>query len=263
MTDEPLDTLRSEFLRLISHELRTPLTGIRGYTDLLGSERTGPLNDVQRQMLAMIGFCVHRLDSLVEDLLVLASIDAGLFGLVLEPVEPTLLCDRVLKSYAPGRVVLRAEYADGLPVLDADPRQLERLLVDLLDNAVRHSPEGGTVLLRVEPERKGLRIAVTADGGGTPRDDSGGLLAHYLHEAATGEAHAAGRRDTGDAARGLGLTVVRAIADHHGGTLTAHTEGARVTVAVSLPVHPPAGGRTVMRHERPRTDRPREWQVQP
>src|SRR5689334_12234707 len=92
--------LQSRFLRLISHELRTPLTGIRGYSDLLGSERAGPLNPTQRQMLAMIGSCVHRLDCLVADLLVLASIDAGVYGLVAEPVEVGALCARVVRSYA-------------------------------------------------------------------------------------------------------------------------------------------------------------------
>jgi signal transduction histidine kinase len=238
MTDDeppgPFDGPRADFLRLVSHELRTPLTGIRGYTDLLGSERTGVLNDVQRQMLGMIGFCVHRLDSLVEDLLVLASIDAGLFGLVLEPVALGPLCTRVTERYgarcAPGRVVLRAEHDDGLPVIEADPRQLERLLVDLLDHAVRYTPDGCTVLVRMVPAGDGVSICVATDGTHAPYDDPS-----------------------------LGLTVVRAIAHHHGGTVAVYPDHAvqpgrhergRNAVTVVLPVRPPANGRTVARAER-------------
>jgi len=240
---EPLDGPRSEFLRLVSHELRTPLTGIRGYTDLLGSERTGPLNDVQRQMLAMISSCVHRLDGLVEDLLVLASIDAGLFGLVLEPVALGPFCTRVMGSYgarcAPGRVALRAEHDGGPPVIEADPRQLERLLVDLLDNAVRYTPEGGAVLVHTAHTNEGVRIRVVADGTGVPPEDPG---------------------------PGLGLTVVRAIADLHGGSVVVRTGPGGRTVIVALPVRPPANGRTVVRADRlkdsaNRADRCQERQV--
>lgn len=212
--DGPVE-LESEFLRLITHELRTPLTGIRGYTDLLSSERVGPLNDTQRHMLAMIGFCAHRLDSLVEDLLILASIDAGVFGLAVEPVDLNALCATVVRSFGGrfrlGRVTLTVSGPPDLPTIHADPRQLERLLINLLNTAVAFSPEGGRVLIRTTRIDRGVRLTVADEGTGVSQDPP----------------------------PGPSLAVVKAIVEHHGGTVSVASDPQTgTTVTVTLPEAP-------------------------
>lgn len=195
-----------QFLRQLSHELRTPLTGIRGYSDVLGEEQAGPLTDRQRHMLTMLNSCVHRLDSLIDDLLLLASVDAGVYGIVVEDLDLRRLCDRVVRARTaharPDEPVVRCATDDGGGcVVQGDPRQLEHLVVALLNHAAGCFAGAAELLLTTGGDGAGARITVTAGS----HDGPGGIV-------------------------GLGLAVVRAIAEQHGGAVTTGDDELRVVL---------------------------------
>ncbi|MFF5227746.1 sensor histidine kinase [Dactylosporangium sp. NPDC000521] len=207
--------VQPQYLRQLSHELRTPLTGIRGYTEVL--EQAGPLTERQRHMLTMLNSCVHRLDSLIDDLLLLASVDAGAYGLVVEDVDLARLAEHVVRAHMahvrPGEPAVRCADGDGSCVVQADPRQLEHLLVALLNYAA--GCFAGCAELRVGTGGDGTGAWVTVSGdAGEPADIVG-----------------------------LGPAVVRAIAEQHGGSVAAGDSELRVV----LPRTARPGERVVVR----------------
>ncbi|MET7420080.1 HAMP domain-containing sensor histidine kinase [Dactylosporangium sp. NPDC005555] len=190
-----------QYLRQLSHELRTPLTGIRGYSEVL--EHAGPLTERQRHMLTMLNSCVHRLDSLIDDLLLFAAVDAGVYGLVVEDLDLRRLCDRVLKAHAararPGEPGVRWTAEGGSCVVQGDPRQLEHLVVALLNHAAGCFAGCGELLVALHGDDTQVQLVVTAGTQPCPA----GIV-------------------------GLGVAVVRAIADRHGGIVTAGDTELRV-----------------------------------
>ncbi|MEV4516629.1 HAMP domain-containing sensor histidine kinase [Dactylosporangium sp. NPDC049525] len=210
--------VQPQFLQQLSHELRTPLTGIRGYSDVLREEVTGPLTERQRHLLTMLNSCVHRLDSLIDDLLLLASVDAVAFGLVVEDLDLSRLCDRAVRAHTaharPDEPALRCVHGGGSCVVQADPRQLEHLLAALLNHAA--GCFAGCAELRVSTGGDGTRAWVTVVGG--EHDEPAGIV-------------------------GLGLAVVRAIAEQHGGSVT--DDGSELRVVLPRTARP--GERVVVR----------------
>ncbi|UWZ33672.1 HAMP domain-containing histidine kinase [Dactylosporangium roseum] len=198
--------MQAQFLQLISHELRTPLTGIRGYSDLLAAERAGPLTDRQRHMLTMLNSCVHRLDSLIDDLLLLASVDAGMYGLVVEDLDVARACERAVRTHTaharPGEPVWRTARADRPCVVQADPRQLDHLLAALLNHAAGAFAGQAELVLTAAPDDPGVRITVSGTAAPATAEDPAGL----------------------------GLAVVRAVAEQHGGAVTVGDTAIRVAL---------------------------------
>ncbi len=226
----PLGRMRTTFMRMMSHELRTPLTSIRGYSELLATGRAGPLSDQQQRMVTMIDLCAGRLHGIVEDLIVIASLDAGVFRLVLEPTRLATVVRRAVEEQSAAArdagVTVTFDVAADL-VVPADPRHLQRALSNLLTNAVTSAPRGGVVGLTAVPTAAEA-VTVTIDGpsgGGQP-------LAGLLGAAPADPAELEGAA--------IGLAVARAVVDHHGGHLTAAADphaGTRVTL--SLPTSRP------------------------
>ncbi|MEV6924482.1 histidine kinase dimerization/phospho-acceptor domain-containing protein [Dactylosporangium sp. NPDC051485] len=234
---------KAEFLRIASHELRTPLTSLRGYSELLVSGRAGPLSEQQLRMVAMIDLCASRVYGIVEDLIVLAGLDEGSFGLAVEPTRLAPLAVRVA-----GELATRARAA-GVTIdvavpdaaaLDADPRHLQRALANLLSAAIAFAPRQGTVRLAAEPDPGGsVRVALRCPLGGTPAGEQRAL---YERCFGPGPAELEGI--------GLALVVVAAVVRHHGGSLAVSASDTDVTVTVILPPAPPPDPSHVVLHRR-------------
>ncbi|MFC5145242.1 sensor histidine kinase [Streptomyces aureoversilis] len=234
------ETRVRQFVADASHELRTPLASIRGYAELTrravpgggageGREEIGP---VTRHALGRIESEAHRMTGLVEDLLLLARLDAGrpqaLADLDLSPLVVDAVSDA--RAAGPGhawRLDLPAE-----PVtVRGEAARLHQVLVNLLANARTHTPAGTTVTARVRVASGGglVEAEVEDDGPGIPAE----LLPHVFERFARGDAS---RTRTGAGGSGLGLAIVRAVVAAHGGRVGVASVPGRTVFTVELPV---------------------------
>ncbi|MEU3981459.1 HAMP domain-containing sensor histidine kinase [Streptomyces sp. NPDC026672] len=229
------ETRVRQFVADASHELRTPLASIRGYAELTrrGRERVGPDT---RHALARIESEADRMTLLVEDLLLLARLDAGR-PLCFEHTDLVpLVVDAVSDARAAGRGhEWRLDLPDGPAPVQADAARLQQVLVNLLANARTHTPPGTTVTARVRRRGPWLCVDVEDDGPGIPS----ALLPHVFERFARGDS--ARSRATGST--GLGLAIVRAVASAHGGAVTVDSGPGRTVFTVRLPAPAPAADR--------------------
>jgi heavy metal sensor kinase len=217
-----------QFMADASHELRTPVSVVRATAEVTLSR---PERDEAeyREALAIVGGQAARLGRLVEDMLVLARADAG--GYPLRPVDLYLDevvsdCRRAVDVLATERgVTIQAATAEEVPFF-GDEDLLRRLVLNVLQNAVQHTPEGGSVEVELRQDADAVRLRVTDEGPGIPPADQTKIFDRFVQLDAA-------RRGVGI---GLGLPIARWIAEAHGGTLVLEkSEGAGSTFCVSLP----------------------------
>lgn len=207
-----LNQLKSNFIANISHELRTPLTHIKGYLDLLAAEALGPLSPEQSDALRILLKSENRLERLIEDLILFSLASRGEMSLSLEMVPLVELIGAVVlgskqKARAKG-VSLETRLPDGLPALNIDREKIAWVLSQLVDNAIKFTPEGGDVRVKSWHESGIVHLAVEDTGIGIPADRLTEIFEsfHQLDGSAT-------RRFGGT---GMGLTLVNRILDAHG-----------------------------------------------
>ncbi|MFC5213979.1 sensor histidine kinase [Streptomyces coerulescens] len=224
------ETRVRQFVADASHELRTPLASIRGYAELTrrGREDVGPDT---KHALGRIESEAGRMTLLVEDLLLLARLDAG------RPLqfEQTDLIPLVVDTISDARAAgmdhtWRLDLPDEPALVSADAARLQQVLVNLLGNARNHTPTGTTVTARVQRRGPWLCVDVEDNGQGIPPD----LLPHVFERFARGDS--ARSRATGST--GLGLAIVQAVATAHGGAVTVDSVPGRTVFTVHLPALP-------------------------
>ncbi|MFF9806922.1 sensor histidine kinase [Streptomyces coeruleorubidus] len=224
------ETRVRQFVADASHELRTPLASIRGYAELTrrGREDVGPDT---RHALGRIESEAGRMTLLVEDLLLLARLDAGR-PLQFEQTDLVpLVVDTVSDARAAGQDHnWRLDLPDEPALVSADAARLQQILVNLLGNARTHTPPGTTVTARVQRRGPWLCVDVEDDGQGIPAE----LLPHVFERFARGDS--ARTRATGST--GLGLAIVQAVATAHGGAVTVDSVPGRTVFTVHLPALP-------------------------
>ncbi|MER5438296.1 HAMP domain-containing sensor histidine kinase [Streptomyces sp. NPDC002790] len=218
-----------QFVADASHELRTPLASIRGYAELTrrGREETGPDT---RHALGRIESEADRMTGLVEDLLLLARLDAG------RPLsyEPTDLSPLVVDALSDARAAdreheWRLELPDEPAAVLADSARLHQVLVNLLANARTHTPPGTTVTARVHRQGGWVCLDVQDDGPGIPEE----LLPRVFERFARGDSS----RSRKAGSTGLGLAIVQAVAAAHGGSVTVGSVVGRTVFTVHLPAY--------------------------
>jgi len=231
---ERASAAKSRFLANMSHELRTPLNAIVGFSEMMRSEALGPVGSTRYRAYAddINAGSMHLL-SLINDLLDLSKIEAGKMDLSEELLEfPRLVesCLVLLRDAARrGKVVLTAELPSEMPLLLADERKLKQVLLNLVGNALKFTPEGGAVTVSAEPaEGRGYFITVSDTGIGIAPEH----LAIALEPFGQVQ-HAAGGLAQGT---GLGLPLSKALVELHGGTLTiVSTPGRGTVIRLHLP----------------------------
>ena len=232
------DRLKSEFLANMSHELRTPLNGIIGFTELLVDGRPGPLNPKQQQFLTAVLNSGRHLLQLINDVLDLSKIEAGKMELLCEVVALPALIAQVCASLAPiadaKHIQLTHDVAPALCDLWLDKKKLTQVLYNLLSNALKFTPERGTVTVTGRPNEEGFQIGVSDSGIGIKPEDLGKLFVEF-QQLESGKS----RRFQGT---GLGLALTRRLVQLHGGRIAVASEPGRgSTFTVQLPCHrPPA-----------------------
>ncbi|MEK6525614.1 MAG: HAMP domain-containing sensor histidine kinase [Nitrospirota bacterium] len=232
---QELDDMKAEFLAHISHELRTPLTSIWAGTQLLLDEIPGPVSREQRETLQIMTDSCQRLIHLISTLLDLSKMEAGMMEYRIAPTDLKRVAEGSVK-----KVRLLAE-AKHIQILTQSPRgslripvdgaRIEQVLDNLLSNALKFSPEGAAVNLRMEsdPEAGVVRVSVVDTGAGIPPDD----LPHIFERFYQGRMQAG---NTG-AGSGLGLALAKKVVEAHAGRIWAESElGKGTTVHVILPL---------------------------
>lgn len=234
--------LKDEFLAMMSHELRTPLSAILGMAEILQEEIYGAINAQQQESLQTIERSGQHLLSLINDILDVAKIEAGKVDLQLQEVSVSHLCETSLTLvYAQAQkkqIQLKTSLPFHLPMLWVDESRLRQVLLNLLNNAVKFTPNQGQVTLEViypavaDQSPDHLRIAVKDTGIGIAAKDIGRLFQPFVQIDS-----ALNRQYEGT---GLGLALVKKIVDLHGGQVSVTSEvGVGSCFTVDLPVAPP------------------------
>ncbi|GAA1256051.1 MULTISPECIES: HAMP domain-containing sensor histidine kinase [Streptomyces] len=215
-----------------SHELRTPVASIRGHAELALLHR-GPVPTEVRHALERIAAESGRMGEVVEDLLLLARLDAGR-PLEREPVDLTrLVLDAVTDARAAGPDHRWAMELPEEPVtVTGDAHRLHQAVANLLANARLHTPPGTRVTARIDADELGVSLSVRDDGPGVPEEIRDGIFERFTHGDRPRPAGAGG-------GTGLGLAIVTAVAEAHGGTATLRSEPGETVFTVHFPTAPP------------------------
>ena len=226
--------LKREFVGSVSYELRTPLTTIVGYSELL--EHSPDLPERSRQHAGAIRVAAAQLARSIDDVLDMAQIDAGEMELNLEPVSLPALVKAAVEWARPrteGRgASLKVRAERGLGELVADPARLSQAIDHLLENAIGAVGEGGAITVTLEKRGEGVALTVSDTGRGIPYHLQPNVFDRFA------------RRDRGGP--GVGLALVKAIAELHGGVAEVRSEPGRgAAFTLTLPPHPPQAGGTV------------------
>jgi signal transduction histidine kinase len=229
------DGIKIDFVHHVSYELRSPLTNIIGFAHFLGDPAFGPLTDKQREYLSYITTSTNALLALINNILDLATIDAGAMSLTLSEVDIAAsmhaaaegLLDRLVNN----SIRLDIQSPSGIGSFAADERRLRQILFNLLSNAVGFSPAGGTVTLSAERRPGAVVYTVTDQGPGIPPEAKDKVF-DWFETDSMGSDH----RGTG-----LGLSLVRSFVELHGGTVTIDsTLGQGTKVTCVFPIAQPA-----------------------
>ena len=215
---------RRSLLADVSHELRTPLTVISGNLEAM-IDGVHPIDEAR---LGAILDETRVMERLIDDLRTVALSEAGTLTLHREPTDPDVLIAEVVRSFegAAGTagVTVTAEVGDDLPILDVDPVRLREVLANLVANAIRHTPAGGTVVIRGEVAGDRLVLRVADSGSGIDP----AVLPHVFDRFVKG---------AGSGGSGLGLAIARHLVAAHGGTLEVEATGSTgTTFRASLPL---------------------------
>ena len=236
---ERADAVRRELVVNVSHDLRTPLTALHGALEASADAAHAGRTDEADRLLQTARRNADRLGRLIESLFDLARLDGSAPALRREPFAAAELVHDVVAKFADRAhrqgVALHVAPPGRLPLLSADVGQVERALSNVLDNALRHTPAGGQVDVRVDGAGERLRIAVEDTGEGIPHDHLARVFDRFHQVAPERGGHGAG----------LGLAIARRIVELHGGRIELHSElgrGTRVTIELPL-VEPGETGR--------------------
>ncbi len=231
--------VRDEFLSNVNHELRTPLTPILAFADLLQNEHYGPLNNYQKQISANIKKSAQELLELINAMLDFSDIKAGELELEIEPFDVYALCQASLRQIksAARKKDLHISFAldNAVTIMQADPRRVKQMLNHLLRNAVKFTPGGGTIGLEVSGDTVNhiVYFSVWDTGIGIDKAHLSQLFQPFKHlqSSLTREYEGAG----------IGLALVRYLAELHGGSVTVDSQigqGSRFTIALPWNIPP-------------------------
>jgi signal transduction histidine kinase len=246
---EEADRLKSTFISHVSYELRTPLNSILGFAQLLATPAFGPLADKQREYVSDILASGLTLKAIVDDILDLATIDAGAIELNLSPVNVREVIEAaengVRERLKQNDMTLDVTVEPGIDTFVADGARVTQILYNLLSNAIGFSPSGGRIALKCRREDSMVAFTVEDQGVGIPEDYQKAVFDRF-------ESRPHGSRHRGT---GLGLSIVKSLAELHGGTVnlsSAPGKGTRVKVLLPLTQKPRAQEREAAEAEEPR-----------
>jgi len=227
-----LDEMKSEFVSNVSHELRSPLAVIKSYVQAILDEVDPDDSETQREFLTVINDETDRLADLVSDLLDISRIESGRFEVELSPVPLSDIIKTVLRDFEnlSSNHQILTDIPSVLPDLLADNDKMVQVFINLITNAIKFSPDGGQVYIKVGIEGKMIKCDISDQGIGIAEEHIPRLFEKFY------------RVDNSDvyeiSGTGLGLSIVKHIIDSHGGDISVtSTLGEGSTFSMLLPFH--------------------------
>jgi PAS domain S-box-containing protein len=213
--------VRANFVSMVSHELRTPLNSVHGFIDLLLQGHMGELNEEQHTYLGYAEEGVQQLISIVEDILFMTRSDSGQFDIKRQEVNMRVLARQVVNSLKPqalkAGVEVRKDIPSPTPVLYADPQRMKQVLNNLVTNAIKFTPPGGTVVIRArQQDDEFVRVSVADTGCGIATEDKPHVFERFYQSNNNLQSKVGGY--------GLGLSIARLIVEQHGGNISFESE---------------------------------------
>ena len=241
-----VDRMKTAFISTVSHELRTPLTSIKGFIATLLDDTEGfYTKEDQREFYEIINADCDRLTRLIDDLLNVSRIEQGrAMQLNLQPVDVPAIAAKVLaaqRAYTqPEKHRLVMNFDEDFPVIDADPDKIDQILTNLVNNAIKYSPRGGSIIVNGGRDSTGenITMSVCDQGLGIPREHLKKIFDKF---------HRVDNRDNREiGGTGIGLHLVKALVDSHQGTIKVESELGRGSFfTVSLPIKQPEKPKTL------------------
>lgn len=224
-----IDRVRNEVINTVSHDLRSPLTSVIGYTELIA--RAGELNDGQKEFLKRIQESVEHITTLINDLLDLGSIEAGLDTrreLVQLDVLFQYSLDMLQGQIKSKKIKVQSDISESLPALQANPVRLRQVLDNVVGNAIKYSNKNGEVNVSIKAEGDQVILEVTDDGPGIPAVDQAHIFDKFYR----------GQNMDKQQGSGLGLAIVKSIVDAHQGRIWVEsTVGQGSSFFIVLPIN--------------------------
>lgn len=221
-----VNRMRANFVSMVSHELRTPLNSVHGFIDLLMQGHMGELTEEQHTYLGYAQEGVQQLITIAEDILLMTRSDQGQFEIKPEEVNFRVLARQVVSSLKPqalkADVVINKDIPSPSPLLYVDPQRMKQVLNNLVTNAIKFTPPGGTVTIAARPyDERFVMISVSDTGYGIAPEDQPHIFERFYQSNHRQQSKLGGY--------GLGLPIARLIVEQHGGEIGFETEVNRGT----------------------------------
>jgi len=230
-----LDKIKSSFLNITSHELRTPMSAIKGYIQMMLKGNLGTTNDEQKHALGIILRNSNRLDRLIQDILDISRLESGTMKFIAQKTDATKMVTEIAEIMQASadlkRIKINAETGIDVPELTIDKDRITQVVVNLLNNAIKFSPDGSTINIKTRKEKEDVLFEVQDHGRGIPEEHHKKIFqTFYQVDSGT---------DTKFGGAGLGLAICYGIIIAHGGRIwveSAGKPGEGSTFRFTLPV---------------------------
>lgn len=232
---EESDALKTRFIQHVSYELRAPLTSISGFAEILASNTPGQLNPKQAEYLDYISSSSDVLKSLIDDILDLATIDAGAMELVFGPVNIQTTINNAIRSLDEKlqrfQIKTEVKIENEVDGFIGDSDRIQQIVYNLISNAINVSPDGGKIKISSLRDKQNIILLVKDQGPGVPVDLQEKIFTRFE----------VGQNNERQRGAGLGLSIVRSFVELHGGSIHVEsTEGSGATFVCQFPVKPSA-----------------------
>jgi signal transduction histidine kinase len=223
------EATRRQLVAAVSHDLRTPIASLRLLVEAVDDEIVG--EQTRRRYLATMQTHIHSLSSMIDDLFELSRIEAGDIDWSMRQIELALLVDETIEAMRPEAgakgVEIRSQLGERPLSARADPEKIQRVLFNLIRNAIRHTPADGSVTVRAEAGSEEIEVEIADTGDGIPAEEREHVFDTFFRGGVNASRHSDGA--------GLGLAVSRAIVETHGGRIWLAPAERGTRVRFSLP----------------------------
>ena len=230
-----LDELKSSFLNVASHELRTPVTPIKGYLQMLLNEKIGSITEEQKKILKIIQRNTNRLDHLIQDILDISRLESGTMRFIPEKTDVKTMVEETVETMQSSadvkNIKINLELKDDIPTLTIDKERIKQVIINLLNNAIKFSPDNSSINVKARRETDDILFEVQDFGRGIPEDKQIKIFETFYQVDSKGDIKFGGV--------GLGLSISKGIIQAHSGDIWVEsTLGKGSIFWFTLPLEP-------------------------